>query len=101
DKAIVRFGRKDAKGGPIPDIEIRHPDDSVGKRVSRTHFQLHRRKDETFIRMTTQRPLEVDGRQMVENEETRVQPGSVIRVSNAVTITLLGDASNDGVTRAS
>lgn len=92
DRDVIRFGRlKEQDGVAANDVVILLPDPAAANRVSRWHFELHRRADGFILRSVSDALTEVDGRVIAKGEEIPVRPGTSVRVGAVVTIELLGD----------
>jgi adenylate cyclase len=91
-REVIRFGRlRDQDGMIANDVVLATSDSQETNRISRWHFELHRRGEGFVLRTVTDAPTELDGRTLAKGEEAAVRPGSRIRVGGVLTIELLGD----------
>ncbi len=89
---VIRFGRlKEQDGLPANDVLLVVADPSDANRISRWHFELHRRASGFVLRSVSEALTEVDGKMMAKGEEAPVRPGTVVRVGGVLTIEFLGD----------
>jgi predicted component of type VI protein secretion system len=58
-------------------------------KISRWHFELHRLPDGFRLRSLSENVTEVDGERITKGSEVMVKPGTKIRVSRVLTLTLL------------
>lgn len=92
DLDVIRFGRlKEQDGMAANDVVLLLPDPASANRVSRWHFELHRRADGFVLRSVSDALTEVDGQAIAKGEEIAIRPGTRVRVGGVVTIELLGD----------
>jgi class 3 adenylate cyclase len=89
---VIRFGRlREVDGAPANDVVISVADPAVQARISRWHFELHRRADGFLLRSLSASSTEVDGRSVPCGQEVRIRPGATVRVAGAVTLVLASD----------
>ena len=89
----IRFGRlEEHDGKPANEIVLAHPDPQVMRRISRWHFELHRRANGMFLRVVSRANTEVDGKVVSLGEEVQVKPGANIRIGWVLTMRLLSPA---------
>ncbi len=89
---VIRFGRlKEQDGLPANDVLLVVADPSDANRISRWHFELHRRAGGFVLRSVSEALTEVDGKMMAKGEEAAVRPGTMVRVGGVLTIEFLGD----------
>ncbi len=90
---VVRFGRlEEHDGAPANEIVLAHPDPQVMRRISRWHFELHRRPDGMVIRVVSRANTEVNGKVVILGEECPVKPGDSIKLGWVLTIKLQSPA---------
>jgi class 3 adenylate cyclase len=90
----IRFGRlEEHEGKPANEIVLAHPDPQVMRRISRWHFELHRRSNGMFLRVVSRANTEVDGKVVSLGEEVQVKPGANIRIGWVLTMRLLSPAA--------
>ncbi len=90
---VVRFGRlEEHDGKPANEVVLAHADPQVMRRISRWHFELHRRPQGMFLRVVSRANTEVDGQVVGLGEEVQVKPGSVIKLGWVITIRLQSDS---------
>jgi hypothetical protein len=91
-REVIRFGQlRDQDGVAANDVLLATSDTQETNRISRWHFELHRRGEGYVLRAVTDVPTELDGRTLAKGEEAPVRPGSRIRVGGVLTVELLGD----------
>jgi len=95
-KDVISFGRLEhsdgAGGGPAGnDIVLRTPEPAGTARISRWHFELRRQPSGLVLRAVTDRPTVVGDKVLQKGEEVRVSAGTVVRVSDVLSVELLGD----------
>lgn len=89
---VIRFGRlKEQDGLLANDVLLVVADPNDSNRVSRWHFELHRRAHGFVLRSVSDALTEVDGKLMARGEEAGVKPGTKVRVGGVLTIEFLGD----------
>jgi class 3 adenylate cyclase len=89
---VIRFGRlKDQDGHPANDIVLEAPDPDSSARISRWHFELHRRADGFVLRSVSGSQTEVDGVAVKKGAEAAIRPGTKVRVGGVMTLEFLGD----------
>ncbi len=94
---VVRFGRlAEHEGKSANEVVLAHPDPQAMRRISRWHFELHRRPRGLFLRAVSRAQTEVDGRPIALGEEVQVRPGSTIRVGWVLNIRLLSPGLSGG-----
>ena len=92
-KDVIRFGRLREQGGvAVNDVVLALPDDAATVEISRWHFELRRRSRGLILRAVSDRPTEVDGVSLARDGEAPVRVGTVVRVSNVMTLTFVADA---------
>ena len=86
---LVRFGRLEEHDGKVAnEVVLAHPDPQVMRRISRWHFELHRRPNGMFLRVVSRANTEVDGQVVGLGEEVQVKPDSTIKLGWVLTIRL-------------
>jgi class 3 adenylate cyclase len=89
---VIRFGRlKEQDGTAANDIILEAPDPDSSARISRWHFELHRRATGFTLRSVSGSPTEVDGKTVLKGAEAAIRPGSKVRVGGVLTLEFLGD----------
>jgi hypothetical protein len=89
---VIRFGRlKDQDGHPANDIVLEAPDPDSSARISRWHFELHRRANGFVLRSVSSSQTEVDGAAVKKGAEVAIRPGTKVRVGGVMTLEFLGD----------
>jgi class 3 adenylate cyclase len=87
----IRFGRLDEHEGlPANDIVLRLRDTHATLKISRWHFELRRRPSGYSLRPVSDQLTEVNGRAVPRGTEVPVKAGTVIRVSQVLTLELIG-----------
>jgi class 3 adenylate cyclase len=89
---VIRFGRlKEQDGAIANDIVLEAPDPDTSARISRWHFELHRRTTGFTLRSVSSALTEVDGTSLKKGQEAAIRPGSKVRVGGVLTLEFLGD----------
>ena len=84
---VIRFGRlREQDGVSANDVVIVLSDANLQGRVSRWHFELHRRADGFMLRSVSTSTTEIDGRAVARGEEVVVRPGAKVRLGGAMTL---------------
>ena len=84
---VIRFGRlREQDGATANDVVITLSDPNLQSRISRWHFELHRRADGFMLRSVSTSTTEIDGRAVARGEEVLVRPGAKVRLGNALTL---------------
>jgi class 3 adenylate cyclase len=90
---VITFGRlREHEGLPANDIVLTLGEQRLTDQISRWHFELHRQPDGFLLRSVTNQPTQVGAETLRKGGESRVRPGSAVRLSGVVTLTFLGDA---------
>jgi class 3 adenylate cyclase len=88
---IVTFGRlTEHDGVRANDVVLTHPEPESARQISRWHFELRRGADGLRLRALSDVGTSVDGQPVPRGGEAPVRSGSVIRVAEVLTLTLLG-----------
>ena len=86
---VIRFGRlREQDGSVANDIVITLNDPNLQSRISRWHFELHRKSDGFVLRSVSTSTTEVDGKPVARGEEVPVNPGAKVKLGNALTLEL-------------
>lgn len=89
---VIRFGRlREQDGASANDVVLEPTDPAAANRISRWHFELHRKTDGYVLKSVTSAPTEVDGQLVHRGEEVKVSPGATVRVGGVLTMEFLGD----------
>jgi class 3 adenylate cyclase len=84
---VIRFGRlREQDGATANDVVIVLADPNLQSRVSRWHFELHRRADGFMLRSVSTSTTEIDGRAVARGEEVVVRPGAKVKLGGAITL---------------
>jgi class 3 adenylate cyclase len=84
---VIRFGRlREQDGVTANDVVISLSDPNLQSRISRWHFELHRRADGFMLRSVSTSTTEIDGHAVVRGEEAVVRPGAKVRLGGAITL---------------
>jgi class 3 adenylate cyclase len=89
DQPTITFGRLSEvqrDGTKANDIVLALPDARQTERISRWHFELHRKTDGFTLRSLSDKPTVVDGREVPYRGEAPVLPGSVVKLSGVITL---------------
>ncbi|MBK7860454.1 MAG: adenylate/guanylate cyclase domain-containing protein [Archangiaceae bacterium] len=89
---VIRFGRlREQDGEAANDIILEPQDASAANRVSRCHFELHRKSTGFTLRSVSSSLTDVDGAAVPKGDEAEIRPGSKVRVGGVMTLEFLGD----------
>ena len=84
---VIRFGRlREQDGATANDVVIVLSDPNLQSRVSRWHFELHRRSNGFLLRSVSTSTTELDGRAVARGEEVVVRPGAKVKLGGAITL---------------
>ncbi len=84
---VIRFGRLREQDGAIAnDVVIALSDPNLQSRVSRWHFELHRRADGFMLRAVSTSTTELDGQHVGHGEDVLLRPGAKVRLGGAITL---------------
>jgi class 3 adenylate cyclase len=84
---VIRFGRlREQDGGVANDVVLTLPDQNLQSRISRWHFELHRRAEGFMLRSVSSSTTELDGRAVARGEEVPLRPGAKVRLGGAMTL---------------
>lgn len=84
---VIRFGRlREQDGAAANDVVITLSDPALQSRISRWHFELHRRADGFMLRSVSTSTTEIDGRAVARGEEALLRPGAKVRLGGALTL---------------
>lgn len=84
---VIRFGRlREQDGATANDVVITVSDHTLQSRISRWHFELHRRADGFMLRSVSTSTTEIDGRAVARGEEVVVRPGAKVKLGGAITL---------------
>ncbi|MBL8953655.1 MAG: adenylate/guanylate cyclase domain-containing protein [Myxococcaceae bacterium] len=95
---VVRFGRlREQDGEAANDIVLEPKDPAALNRISRWHFELHRKSTGFTLRSVSSSLTDVDGAAVQKGGEAPIRPGSKVKVGGVMTLEFLGDrwASHD------
>ena len=91
-RPIIRFGRlREQDGEAANDVILEAKDPEMSNRISRWHFELHRKSKGYMLRSVSSSSTEVDGAVVPKGAEVVIRPGSKVRVGGVLTLELLGD----------
>ncbi len=94
-QAIITFGRlRDMNGTKANDIVLAHKDSSLAQQISRWHFELRRAPEGISIRSVSTQLTEVNGRPLAKGEEVSISGGTVVRLSNVMSLRFISGISN-------
>lgn len=84
---VIRFGRlRDQGDGTGNDVVITLSDPNLQSRVSRWHFELHRRAAGFILKSVSASTTEIDGKTVGRGEEVLLPPGAKVKLGGAVTL---------------
>ena len=88
---IVSFGRlPEHDGQRANDVVLSHPEPELSRQISRWHFELRRVPEGLRVRALSDNGTEVDGVMAARGVDTPVVSGTRIRVSEVLTLCLVG-----------
>jgi class 3 adenylate cyclase len=91
---LIRFGRlREQDGEAANDIVLEAPDPGSSNRISRWHFELHRRSTGFTLRNVSSSLTDVNGVAVQKGGEAEIRPGTKVRVGGVLTLEFLGDKS--------
>lgn len=98
---VIRFGRLAERDGVAAnDVVLSLPDPELNGRISRWHFELHRRSDGYSLRsVTSSTTTEVDGKLIEGNQTVMVRPGTRVRLGDVLTLLFESDDYSEDRTR--
>lgn len=95
----IRFGRLvEHQGLPANDIVLKLPDDQKTLKISRWHFELRRRPEGITLRSVSDQLTQVNGQVVLKGIEVPVKAGTIICLSQVLTIELIGRAEPSATT---
>lgn len=95
---VIRFGRlREQEGEAANDIILESSDPSASNRISRWHFELHRKSTGFTLRSVSSALTDVNGAPVQKGGEAEIRPGTKVRVGGVMTLEFIGDkrASHD------
>lgn len=94
---VVRFGRLAEHEGKVAnEVVLAHPDPQAMRRISRWHFELHRRPQGMFLRQVSRAQTDVNGQTVGLGEEMQVKPGDTIRAGWVLNLQLISPSLTGG-----
>jgi len=92
---IITFGRlREMNGQQANDIVLTHKDSSRAQKISRWHFEVRRAPEGLLLRSVSNQPTEVDGKAVAKGEETAISGGTVVRLSDVLTLRFIPTPSD-------
>lgn len=92
--SIITFGRlREMNGLRANDIVLTHSDSSRAQQISRWHFEVRRAPEGLMLRSVSTQPTEVDGKAVTKGEETAISAGTVVRLSDVLTLRFVSGLS--------
>lgn len=92
---IITFGRlREMNGTKANDIVLTHNDPSLAQHISRWHFEVRRAPEGLILRSVSNQHTEVNGKTIGKGEETSISAGTIIRLSDVLTLRFIGGASD-------
>jgi class 3 adenylate cyclase len=86
----ITFGRlRETSGVPGNDIVLAPADARFVRRISRWHFELHRKRNGLALRLLSDQPTEVDDVLLHRGDEVPIRRGTVVRIARVLTLTFL------------
>jgi class 3 adenylate cyclase len=91
---VIRFGRLAEHDGRVAnEVVLHHRDPDVARRISRWHFELHRRPDGMYLQAVSRAHTVVDGQVVSMGQSVQVKPGAQLEVAYRLGLELLGDSA--------
>jgi len=89
---VIRFGRLREQDGAIAnDVVISPADPNLHSRISRWHFELHRRAEGFMLRSVSNSTTEIDGVTVPRGEDVPLKPGAKVRLGGAFTVEFVSE----------
>ena len=96
---VIRFGRlRESEGLKANDVVITPADPNLQSRISRWHFELHRKADGFMLRAVSTSTTELDGKPVGRGEEVVVRPGAKVRLGGAYTLEFVSEDHSSEMT---
>lgn len=96
---VIRFGRLAEQDGAVAnDVVLRATDTNAHSRISRWHFELHRRADGFRLRAVSAAPTAIDGQPVGRGEEALLKPGARVLVGGVMTLEFLSEDTTQEMT---
>ena len=84
---VIRFGRlREQDGATANDVVIVVSDPNLQSRISRWHFELHRRAAGFMLRSVSTSTTDIDGVPVPRGEDVVLRPGSKVKLGGAITL---------------
>ncbi|MBI4003197.1 MAG: adenylate/guanylate cyclase domain-containing protein [Nitrospira defluvii] len=92
---IITFGRlREMNGAQANDIVLTHKDSSRAQQISRWHFEVRRAPEGLILRSVSTQPTAVNGRAICKGEETTISAGTIVRLSDVLTLRFISGTSD-------
>ena len=92
---VITFGRlREMNGTKANDIVLTHNDPSLAQHISRWHFEVRRAPEGLILRSVSNQHTEVNGKTIGKGEETSISAGTIVRLSDVLTLRFIGGASD-------
>jgi hypothetical protein len=89
---VIRFGRlREQDGAVANDVVIALSDANLQSRVSRWHFELHRRAEGFMLRAVSTSTTDLDGVSVNRGEDVMLKPGAKVRLGGAITLEFVSE----------
>lgn len=87
---VISIGRlQSTHSVPANDIVLRLPDEHLTNQISRWHLELRRQTDGLAISSLSDKPTHIDGHPVSKGEIHPVTIGTIVRLSNVITLQFL------------
>ena len=94
DQPVISLGRsREVHGVRVNDIALQLTDPDLTQKISRYHLEVRTQPDGLVIRSLSENVTEVDGKQLAKGQESPLHVGSVVRLSNVMTLQFLSALS--------
>ena len=92
---IITFGRlREMNGTQANDIVLTHKDSSRAQHISRWHFEVRRAPEGLILRSVSTQHTQVNGKSICKGEETPISAGTVVRLSDVLTLRFISGTSD-------
>jgi class 3 adenylate cyclase len=92
EKCVISCGRlREFNGEPANDLVLGLPDPQHSQQISRWHFELRREPEGLLFHCVSDQPTQVNGKVLHKGDEAVIEVGTVVRISNVMTLRFLSD----------
>lgn len=91
---VISFGRlRDMNGAKANDVVLSLGDSPLTQQISRWHFEVRRGPSGLLLRSVSTQLTEVDGKTIRKGEEASVSAGTIVRLSNVLSLRFIAGAA--------